>query len=105
MSGVSINIDTVSKSVLRMSAFWEGGRGALELVMVLIKSRQSARAKRIGCTVNVYRNESKQRINPNDTIFRDGQMDILRPTVPKALTFSIATGMERKLLTRSHFNS
>jgi hypothetical protein len=53
-----------------MSAFWEGGRGALELVMVLIKSRQRARVKRIGCTVNVYRNESKQSINPNNTIFR-----------------------------------
>jgi hypothetical protein len=69
---MSINIDTVSKRVLRMSAFWEGGRGALELVMVLIKSRQRARVKRIGCTVNVYRNESKQSMNPNDTIFRDG---------------------------------
>ena len=72
MSGVSINIDTVSKSVLRMSAFWEGGSGALELVMVLIKSRQRARVKRIGCTVNVYRNESKQSMNPNNTIFRGG---------------------------------
>ena len=55
-----------------MSAFWEGGRGALELVMVLIKSRQRARINRIGCTVNVYRNESKQSINPNNTIFRVG---------------------------------
>lgn len=72
MSGVSIKIDRVSKSVLRMSAFWEGGRDALELVMVFIKSRQTARVKRIGCTVKVYRNESKQRINPNDTIFRGG---------------------------------
>jgi hypothetical protein len=69
---MSINIDTVSKSVLRMSAFWEGGRGALELVMALTKSRQRARMKRIGCTVNVYRNESKQSMNPNDMIFRDG---------------------------------
>jgi hypothetical protein len=72
VSGVSINIDRVSKSVLRISAFWEGGRGALELVMVLIKSRQRARAKRIGCTVNGYRDESKQSMNPNNTIFRDG---------------------------------
>jgi len=55
-----------------MSAFWEGGSGALELVMVLIKSRQRARVKRIGCTVNVYRNESKQSMNPNNTIFWDG---------------------------------
>jgi hypothetical protein len=72
VSGVSIKIDKVSKSVLRMSAFWEGGRGALEHVMVFIKRRQRARIKRMGCTVNVYRNESKQRINPNDTIFRGG---------------------------------
>lgn len=69
MSGVSIKIDKVSKSVLKMSAFWEGGRGALELVMVFIKSRQRAMVKRIGWTVNVYRNESKHRINPNNTIF------------------------------------
>jgi hypothetical protein len=72
VSGVSIKIDKVSKSVLRMSAFWEDGREALELVMVFKKSRQTARVKRIGCTVNVYRNESKQRINPNDMIFRGG---------------------------------
>ena len=53
-----------------MSAFWEGGKGAFEFVMVFIKSRQRAREKRIGCTVNVYRNESKQRIKPKDMIFR-----------------------------------
>jgi hypothetical protein len=52
-----------------MSAFWEGGRWALELVMVFMKSRQRARINRIGWIVNVYRNESKQRINPNNTIF------------------------------------
>jgi hypothetical protein len=88
-----------------MSAFWEGGRDALELVMVFIKSRQRARVNRIGCTVKVYRKESKQRINPNDIIFKRCLMDTVRQAIPKALTFSIATGMERKLLTRSHFNS
>jgi len=67
---MSIKIDMVSKSVLRMSAFWEGGRGAFEFVMVFVKSRQRARVKRMGCTVNVYRNESKQRIKPKDMIFR-----------------------------------
>jgi hypothetical protein len=70
VSGVSIRIDTVSKSVLRMSAFWEGGRGNLEFVMAFVNSRQRAKEKRIGCTVNVYKNESKQRIKPKDTIFR-----------------------------------
>jgi hypothetical protein len=67
---MSIKIDTVSKSVLRMSAFWEGGRGAFEFVIAFVKSRQSARVKRMGCTVNVYRNESKQRMKPKDMIFR-----------------------------------
>ena len=55
---------------LERSKAREGGRDDLELVMVFMKSCQTARVKRIGCTVNVYRNESKQRINPNDTIFR-----------------------------------
>jgi hypothetical protein len=69
VSGISIKIDTMSKSVLKISAFWEGGRGAFEFVMAFVKSLQRARVKRIGCTVNVYRNESKQRIKPKDTIF------------------------------------
>jgi len=59
----------MSKNVLKISAFWEGGRGAFEFVMAFVKSLQRARVKRIGCTVNVYRNESKQRIKPKDTIF------------------------------------
>ena len=66
---MSIRIDSVSKSVLRMSAFCEGGRGALEFVIVLMKSRQRASRKRMGWIVNVYRNESKQRIKPKDVIF------------------------------------
>jgi hypothetical protein len=61
-------IDSVSRSVLKMSAFCEGGRGALELAITLTKSRQSASAKRMGWIVNVYRNESKQRIKPKDII-------------------------------------
>ena len=69
MSGISIKIDMVSKSVLRMSAFWEGGRAGFEFVMALAKSRQRARMKRMGCIVNVYRNVSKQRIKPKDMIF------------------------------------
>ena len=69
MSGISIKIDTTSRNVLKISAFWEGGRGAFEFVMAFVKSLQRARVKRIGCTVNVYRNESKQRIKPKDTIF------------------------------------
>ena len=59
----------VSKSVLRISAFWEGGRGDFDFVMAFVKSRQRARVKRMGCIVNVYRNVSKQRIKPKDMIF------------------------------------
>jgi hypothetical protein len=72
VSGISRRIDKVSKRVLKMSAFWEGGRDAFEFVMVVVKSRQTARVKRMGCTVNVYRNESKQRMKPKDTIFQGG---------------------------------
>jgi hypothetical protein len=68
--------------------FLGGGKGALELVMVLVKSRQTARLKQIGYIVNVYRNESKQSMNPSNTIFWDGQVDTLRRTVPKTLTLS-----------------
>lgn len=67
---MSIRIDSVSRSVLKMSAFCEGGREALVFVTRLMKSRQSASAKRMGWIVNVYRNESKQRIKPKDIIFR-----------------------------------
>lgn len=66
---MSIRIDRVSKSVLKMSAFCEGGREALEFVAALMKNRQRASTKRMGWIVNVYRNESKQRIKPKDIIF------------------------------------
>jgi hypothetical protein len=69
VSGISIKIDTMSKSALKISAFWEGGRGVFEVVITFARSLQRARVKRMGCTVNVYRNESKQRIKPKDTIF------------------------------------
>ncbi len=65
-----MRIDSVSKSVLKMSAFCEGGRGALEFEIAFVKRRERARTKRIGWTVNVYRNESKQRIKPKDIILR-----------------------------------
>ena len=66
---MSIRIDSVSNSVLRMSAFCEGGREALELVTALMQSRQRASTKRMGWIVNVYRNESKQRMKPKEIIF------------------------------------
>ena len=66
---MSIRIDSVSKRVLKMSAFCEGGRDDLEFVIALMKSRQRASEKRMGWIVNVYRNESKQRIKPKDIIF------------------------------------
>lgn len=64
VKGTSMNIERTTSSIRRMSAFCDGGSGFLLLVMKFTKTRQTASTKRIGCTVNVYKNESKQSTKP-----------------------------------------
>jgi hypothetical protein len=51
--GTSIRIETTSKSVRMMSAFWDGGREGAEDEKRLCNKRESARKKRMGRIVNV----------------------------------------------------
>lgn len=52
-----------------MSAFWAAGReGTWSQDNRFPSKRHNARVDRIGRMVKVYRNESRQRMNPNPTI-------------------------------------
>ena len=46
-------MDRARSNVRRMSAFCEGGSGALEREARLVSTRHKANTKRIGCMVNV----------------------------------------------------
>jgi hypothetical protein len=81
VSGISIRIEITSSIIRRMSAFCDGGRGGVEAEKDRDeeRSRASAKVKRMGRMVNVYRNESRQRMNPKPIIC--GQLrDLLRCT-------------------------
>jgi hypothetical protein len=66
--GTKIATDKTKSSILSISAFCEGGKGVEDRKMRVDARRESASMKRIGMMVKVYRNESKQRINPNPII-------------------------------------
>jgi hypothetical protein len=61
-------MDATRRSARSISAFCEGGRAGEEGKIVLRTSFPDARVKRMGKIVKVYKNESKQRINPNIVI-------------------------------------
>lgn len=70
----------------------------------LNNSRPKASVKRMGRMVNVYRKESKHTAKPNIMIYGNFESRY-REAVRMPRTFSIAMGILRKLLTRSHFSS
>lgn len=102
--GARIMIEANSSRARRISAFCDGGKGGAEGVTVLMRRRLKARMKRIGRIVKVYRKESKQTIKPKNIIYST-IMRKAKSNTAWGRTFSIAGGMLRKLLTRSHLSS
>ena len=66
--GYRIAMVVMSSNVRRISAFCEGGSGGADRENRFRKSRNIAKTNRIGKTVNVWRNESKQRMKPKPMI-------------------------------------
>ena len=64
-----MTIDISSRSVLKMSAFCEGGSGGEENLSVLYTNLEKAKVNLMGRIVKVYRNESRQRMKPKDIIY------------------------------------
>lgn len=69
VKGARIIIDATSSRARMMSAFWDGGKGGAEGVMVLTRRRLAANTKRIGRMVKVYKKESKQTVKPKSMIY------------------------------------
>lgn len=70
MSGLRIRREITSKSALKRSDFCDGGRGGGDLRKMLETNRKSAKTKRIGRIVKVYRKESKHKMNPKPMILQ-----------------------------------
>ena len=70
VSGLRIRREITSKSALKISAFCDGGRGGGDRRKILETNRKRAKTKRIGRIVNVYKKESKHKINPKPIILQ-----------------------------------
>jgi hypothetical protein len=70
VSGLRIIREIISKSALKRSAFCDGGRGGDDRWKILETNPKSAKTKRIGRTVKVYRKESKHKMNPKPIILQ-----------------------------------
>ena len=69
MRGARITVDTTSRSIRKMSAFWAAGKdGARFQERIFPSKRQNAKVDRTGRMVKVYRKESRHRMNPKPTI-------------------------------------
>jgi hypothetical protein len=70
VSGLRTKREIISKSALKRSAFWDGGRGGGDRRKILETNGKSAKTKRIGRIVKVYRKESKHKMNPKPIILQ-----------------------------------
>lgn len=56
------------RSILKRSAFCDGGSCGGEMRTILVQKRANASRNRIGMIVNVYRNESKHKTKPKPMV-------------------------------------
>lgn len=89
MSGLRIIREIISKSALKRSAFCDGGRGGGDRRKILERNRKSAKTKRIGRIVKVYRKESKHKMNPKPIILQRAYQAMIVKSKSKCLPFPL----------------
>lgn len=68
--GFSITTEIMRSNIRKRSAFCDGGSGGAEDENRLATKRKKASIERIGKMVNVYRKESRHKINPKPMILK-----------------------------------